>query len=122
MGIIRTGVGSPGTVGPASGGKIYGVSLTTLVQVAPANPNRQSITFHNPGLIDILIGPAKIFTSGSATTQSAFTPTTSAYAGCFRVFANGGSLTVTGECQQAWQGLTSDASAGLLTVMDSNVG
>lgn len=118
---IFQGVGAPGTVGPASGGKITAFnSLTTLVTVAAANPSRAQITFHNPGAIDILIGPVLGFTSvGGA--QATLTPTTTNYGGCFRVFANGGTLVITGECQGAWQALTSDGTTGKLTVMDSNV-
>lgn len=117
-----SGVGAPNSIGPANGGKIYANSaLTTLVTVAPANPSRRSITFHNPGPIDIFIGPVLIL-NASTGTQSTLTPTTAAYGGCFRIFANGGSLTITGECSGAWQALTSDASSGQLTVMDSNVG
>lgn len=119
---IISGVGASGTVSAASGGKVYGYSaLTVLAQVAPANPQRRKITFHNPGPVDILVSMTSILASVSATTVTAFTPTTAAYGGSFRIFANGGSLTVDGECQQAWQALTSDASAGQLTVMDSNV-
>lgn len=120
---IITSVGSPGTIGPASGGKVYAYSaLTTLTQVAPANTYRTSLTFHNPGPVDILVSMLTAFTSASAGSPSTLTPTTAAYGGCFRIFANGGSLIVSGECQQAWQALTSDGSAGQLTVMDSNVG
>lgn len=119
---IFSGVGAPGTVGPASGGKVYGYStLSTLTTVAPANPSRTKITFHNPGTVDILVGPAAAFTSFSAVTPSTLTPTTAAYGGCFRVFGNGGTVIIEGECQQAWQALTSDATTGQLTVMDSNV-
>jgi hypothetical protein len=118
---IFQGVGAPGTVGPASGGKIYAYNaLTTLQTVAPANASRVSITFHNPGAIDIFVGPVIGFASLTAA-QGTLTPTTANYGGCFRVFANGGTLVVTGECQGAWQALTSDASTGKLTVMDSNV-
>jgi len=117
------GVGSPGTVGPASGGKVYAYNaLTTLTTVAPANQSRTKITFHNPGTVDILVSMLTAYTSASASSPSTLTPTTSAYGGCFRIFANGGTLIVDGECQQAWQALTSDGSSGKLTVMDSNVG
>ena len=118
---IFSGVGAPGTVGPASGGKIYAYnSLTTLATVAPANPSRTQITFHNPGAIDIFVGPVLGFSSLTAA-QGTLTPTTTNYGGTFRVFANGGTLILSGECQGAWQALTSDGTTGKLTVMDSNL-
>lgn len=118
---IFQGVGAPGTVGPASGGKIYLFnSLTTLVQVAPANQYRTQILFHNPGAVDIFVGPLLAYASLSAS-PTTLTPTTTNYAGCFRLFANGGTLILTGECQGGWQALTSDGTTGKLTVMDSNL-
>lgn len=100
----------------ASGGKVYAYNaMTTLVQVVPANPSRRRLTFHNPGPIDIMVGPVVNFNGVT------LVPTTAAYGGCFRVFANGGTLVIEGECTGAWQALTSDASAGILTVMDSNI-
>lgn len=114
MGII-SGVGGPRAFSSASGGKVYAYNaLTTLVQVVPANPSRQKLTFHNPGPIDILVGPVINYNGVT------IVPTTAAYGGTFRVFANGGTLVVEGECTGTWQALTSDASAGILTVMDSN--
>lgn len=119
---IVSGVGASPSVGSTSGGKTYGYStLTTLVQVAPANQQRRKITFHNPGPVDILVSMTQYLASVAATTLSTFTPTTSAYGGCYRIFANGGTLEVEGECQLAWQALTVDASAGQLTVVDTNV-
>lgn len=119
---LIAGIGSPQAFASASGGKIYAYnSLTTLVTVAPANPLRTKITFHNPGAIDILIGPAKAFSTVTASSPTTLTPTTSNYGGCFRIFANGGSLVIEGECQGAWQALTTDATTGKLTVMDSNL-
>lgn len=119
---IITTPGYPGASSIANGGKIYVFnSLTTLVTVAPANPSRQSITFHNPGPIDILVGPTLAYATIGASAPTTLTPTTANYGGCFRVFSNGGQLTITGECQGNWQALTTDGSAGKLTVMDSNV-
>ena len=119
---ITSGVGASPSVGATSGGKTYGYSiLTTLVQVAPANQARRKITFHNPGPVDILVSMVSYLSSVTATTLSTFTPTTSAYGGCFRVFGNGGTLEVEGECQLAWQALTTDGTNGQLTVVDTNV-
>lgn len=115
MGIL-SGVGGARSFSSASGGKVYAYNaMTTLIQVAPANPTRQKLTFHNPGTVDILVGPVVNYAGAT------LTPTTSAYGGCFRVFSNGGTLVVEGECTGAWQALTSDATAGILTVMDSNL-
>lgn len=120
---IISGVGASGSVGPTSGGKVYGYSaLTVLQQVVPANPSRAKLTFHNPGPVDILVSMLTAFASIAAVSPTTLVPTTAAYGGCFRVYGNGGTLVVVGECQQAWQALTIDASAGQLTVMDSNVG
>jgi hypothetical protein len=123
MGIIQTNPGSPGANAGASGGKVYAFNAITNVSntpVAPANPQRNAITFHNPGAQDILVSPtvALNFATGLAIP---LTPTTAALGGGFRVFANGGSLTVTGECQQAWQALALAGTTNPLTVMDTNI-
>ena len=127
MGIISTGPGSPLAFSAASGGKVYGFNniSTTPAVVAPANTSRQKITFHNPGTVDIFIGPANVNnTVGSPPTTNAavaFTPTTTNYGGCWRVYANGGTLSIEGECAGAWQALAASGSTNQLTVMDSNV-
>lgn len=120
MGIIQTNPGSPLTVAGANGGKIYAYNAigTTAVQVAVANPSRQSIIFHNPGTQDIFVAPSLQF---NGTTSSTLIPTTSALGGTFRVYANGGTLQITGECQGAWQALAASGSTNPLTVMDSNI-
>lgn len=127
MGIISTGPGSPLAFSSASGGKVYGYNniSTTPAIVALANTSRQKITFHNPGTNDIFIGPLLVNnTVGSTPTSGAavaFVPTTTNYGGCFRVYANGGTLSIEGECQGAWQALATTGSTNQLTVMDSNV-
>lgn len=120
MGVISGITGGPLAFSSASGGKIRAynnIHNVTLRTVAPANPSRQKITFHNPGTVDIFIGPTYVQTSGS---DVAFAPTTSNYGGCFRLFANGGTLELTGECQGAWQALAASGTTNPLTVMDSN--
>jgi len=115
---IFTNPGSPGTVASASGGKVYAFNTVTNannISVAPANPQRNSITFHNPGTNDIFVSPT---TTATGTT---LTPTLAALGGSFRVFGNGGSLTITGECQTAWQAIASAGTTNALTVMDSNI-
>ena|SRR3990167_830975 len=118
---IFTIPGGSGVFSSATGGKIYSENdiSTTPQEVAPANPSRQKITFHNPGDVDIFIAPALVF---NGTTNSALTPTTAALGGCFRVFANGGTLEISGECQGAWQAFSASSSGKPLTIMDSNLG
>lgn len=106
-------------VGPTSGGKWYAYNnLTTTPEVvAPPNQFRISITFHNPGTVDIMVAPQYVVNGGSNTTLN---PTISALGGCYRVYGNGGSLTLTGECQGQWQAFSISASGNPLTVIDSN--
>lgn len=125
---IIAGVGSPQAVAGASGGKVYGfnnISNVAPLTVAPANTSRKKITFHNPGTQDVFIGPALINNTVGSTPSSnagvAFTPTTTLYGGCYRVFANGGTLVIDGECQGAWQALAASGTTNQLTVVDTNV-
>ena len=129
MGIIQTGPGSPLAFASASGGKIYGynnINETTAVIVAKINPLRQSITFHNPNSFDVFVAPQFVQNVlGTAPTQPsdvALVLANNALGGSFRVYGNGGALTVTGECQHAWQALAvTGAGTGVaLTVMESN--
>jgi hypothetical protein len=123
---IFAGVGSPGSVGPTSGGKIYPYNNlgTTPQVVAQANPFRTGITFHNPGTVDIVVFPSVVQGNGTTApttpTNVSLTPTTSALGGGFRIYANGGQLTLTGECQGAWQALSVSSSNNPFTVMESN--
>lgn len=120
MGIISTGPGSPLAFSSASGGKLYAFNALDAVTpqvVAAANTSRQKITFHNPGAVDIFVYPAYKINTGSAVANA---PTVAAPGGSFRVYANGGSLEVSGECQDAWSALAASGSTGALTVMDSN--
>lgn len=123
MGIISTGPGSPLAFSAASGGKVYDyytIAEASVITVAPANPSRQKITFHNPGISDIFIAP--IYVQGSGT-DTVLVPSNTALGGCFRLYGNGGTLVIDGECQGAWQAfsVTGSGSANPLTVMDSNV-
>lgn len=120
--------GGAAATGPVGGGKVYGYNNITNannVTVAQANPTRTQITFHNPGPNDIFISPVQIQnTLGTAPTQptnKAFTPTTAALGGTFRLYGNGATMIITGECQGAWQALASASTTNPLTVMDSNV-
>lgn len=120
MGGIVVDVGAPGTVGSAGGQRIYSYNAISTVpqQVVGLNPQRQSITFHNPGTVDIFVAPASVQNGGSDTP---LTPSPTALGGCFRVFANGGTLKVSGECQKPWQAFAGTGTTNPLTVMDSNV-
>lgn len=116
-----TGLGGSQVVSQASGGKVYAFNTISTTRQAVAQPNvdRQRITFHNPGDVDIYIAPAVIsnFSTGAQTT---FAPSIAALGGCFLVFANGGVLIIEGECQIGWQAFSASGATKPLTVMDSN--
>jgi hypothetical protein len=116
---IVSGVGASATVSSASGGKVYAYNAldnTIAILVAPANPSRRKITFHNPGDVDVLVFP--IVNAAGGTNA----PTVAAPGGAFRIFSNGGALTIEGECQGQWNALAiGGATNKPLTVMDSNV-
>ena len=118
--MINTSVGSPGTVSAAAGGYTYAINnlSTTPQQILGINPARVSITVHNPGMIDAFFAPATVQNTGS---DVALVPTTAALGGCYRVFANGGTLVLTGECQKAWQAFSASSSGNPLTVEVSNI-
>ena len=120
MTTLTAGVGSPGTIGFASGGRTYAFNniSTTPAAVLSANAQRQRLTFHNPGTVDIFIAPSTVLNTGSAV---ALVPSTVALGGCYRVYANGGTLTLSGECQQAYQAFSASASGNPLTIDESNV-
>lgn len=113
------GVGAPGTVSSASGGKVYAFNnLGTAPQVvAPANSARKKITFHNPGSIDFYVAPSLVQTSGSSVP---LVPSTGALGGCMVVYSQG-TLVIDGECQGAWQAFSASGSNNPLTVIDTNV-
>jgi len=130
MGIISTGPGSPLAFSSASGGKVYGynnINETTPTLVAYANPSRQKITFHNPGANDVFISPVNVQnvlgTAPQNPADAVLVPSNAALGGCWRVYGNGGVLSIEGECQGAWQalGVTGSGTFTPLTVMESNV-
>jgi hypothetical protein len=118
--MVETSVGSPGTVSAASGGFTYAYNniSTTPIQVLPVGAQRQSFTVHNPGTVDIFI--AQMFVQNTDT-DVALSPTTSALGGCWRCFANGGSLKFSGECQKAWQAFSASGSGNPLTIVITRV-
>lgn len=115
MGIIASGPGGVLAFSSASGGKVHAFNTITTapVTIAPANPSRQKITFHNPGTNTIYVAP-KVDFNGAALVVS-----TVLLGGCFIVLP-GGLLEISGECQTAWQGFANTGSSNFLTVMDSN--
>jgi hypothetical protein len=86
---------------------------TTATTVLSANSSRGSITFSNPGGPDIFVWPT-LDANGATITVS-----TGSLGGSFRIFGNGGTLTVTGAIQTAWQAISSSGT-GNLTVLESN--
>lgn len=115
------GVGAPGTIAGASGGKVYAwntLDAVTALLVAPANQARRKITFHNPGDVDVFIFPQYVQTTGA---NVANTVTVSVLGGAIRVYANGGQYEIEGECQGAWYALAASSSAKPLTVIDTNI-
>jgi hypothetical protein len=120
MTLLR-GVGSSGSVGPTSGGKVYAfntLDAVTPVQVAPANQARTSVNFHNPGDVDVIVYQQYVQTTGSNAANPA---TVAAKGGSWVIFANGGERTITGECQGAFYALAISSSGKPLTVTDSNI-
>ena len=117
--MIVSGVGASPSVGPTSGGWIYAYNklTTTPEPVAPINQNRRKITFHNPGTVDVMVAQVVVQTTGS---DVPLTPSVGALGGCFRVYGNGGTLVVEGECQKAWQAFAISGGGNPLTVVDSN--
>lgn len=117
---ISTSVGSPGTVSSASGGRTYSFNAITTgpQQVLGGNPQRQRITVHNPGINDIFFFPEVVIVGGS---DVALVPSLAALGGCYRVYANGGTLVIEGECQKTWGAFAASGTTNPLTVTDSNV-
>lgn len=116
MTTIVSGLGGSNTISAASGGKVTPINTlsTAPAQVIGGNPARQSITFMNPGTVTIYVAPA--ITATGAT----LTPSLGALGGCFAIVALG-MITITGECQTAWQAFSASGVSQPLTVMESNV-
>lgn len=122
MGAWTTGPGGPLAFSAASGGKIHAYNdiSTVLKTVIAANTSRQQLTFHNPGPIDIFIAPVIAINYATGLNET-LTPSLASLGGCFRIFGNGGSLTLTGEIQGAWQAFAASGATNPFTVMDSNI-
>lgn len=117
--------GASNAVGPTSGGKVYAFNnISTVAQpVAPANPQRTSLTFCNPGAVNIYVYPQFVQAqNGIVTTNNiALAPTPSALGGCLVVYANGGSIVIQGECAGQYNAFALTGISNALTVMDSNL-
>lgn len=120
-------------IGPTNGGKVYAYNNlgTSPIVVAPQNVNRGSMTFHNPGSVNIVVFPLLVQNvPGIAPTSlngqpnianTNLAPTTATLGGGLMIYANGGQITLTGECSGAWQALATSGSSNPLTVIESNV-
>jgi hypothetical protein len=104
-------------IGPASGGKVtpFNNISTTPQQVLAADPSRAKVTFHNPGSVDIIVAPL-VQANGQALTVS-----TLLLGGGYRVFSNGGTLLIDGECQTGFQAFSVSGTGNSLTVSSSNL-
>jgi hypothetical protein len=116
MGMIVTGVGSPGTISTATGGKITAALVgTTGAVVIGANPSRQVIVFHNPTASG---NNLYVYQTVNAV-GGVNAPTLAAPQGSFIVLP-GATLTVTGECQNQCAAFASGANSPL-TISESNL-
>jgi hypothetical protein len=89
---------------------------TTVSPLIGANPTRNSINFHNPGVVDIIVFPTFVLTA----TPSPFAPSLAALGGGYRIYANGGDRTVSGNVAcQAWQALAVAGSGNSLTITET---
>lgn len=123
--LIAGGAGGSIAVGSTSGGKVYAFNNigATPRQVAPANPNRTGINFYNPGPTNIYVAPSFVQAIDTIAnlTNTALTPSVAALGGCYLVYANGGQISLVGECQGSWQAFAASGTTNPLTVSDSNV-
>lgn len=87
---------------------------TTTTQVLPANTSRASIVFSNPGTVDVFVAPTLDATGAT------ISPSTGALGGTFRIFANGGVLSLAGAVQTAWVAFSSSGSGNSFTTLESN--
>ena len=110
-------LGGSGAVGGTSGGKTTAINNVSTVnaQVIGPNPSRVQITFHNPGLVDILVAMVR------DASNAVLAPTFASRGGAFLVYANGGEKTFSGECQFAWNAVAASGAANPLTIVESNV-
>jgi hypothetical protein len=95
------------------------ISQTVTNPVIGANPSRKAITFHNPGAVDIVVFPTAVLQGVAGGGSITLTPTFNLLGGGFRIFANGGQITLTGAvAKQSWQALSVTGSTNPLTIME----
>ena len=90
------------------------IASSVTTQVLPANTSRGSVVFSNPGTVDIFVAPA---TDANGATIS---PSTGSLGGTFRIFSNGGSLSLSGAVQTAWVAFSSSGTGNSFTTLESN--
>src|SRR5216684_6795877 len=112
---IFSGVGASASVGPTSGGKFYAFNAIAAAPqtVAPANPSRVTITFWNPSNVTIFIAPLVVISLVGGG-QQALIPSLAALGGCIPLLSQSW-ISITGECQGAFQALAASGSTNALT-------
>jgi hypothetical protein len=114
MGGIFAHAGAALTGATATGGHANAITLgTSPVQVIPVNGQRQSLMFMNPSAVTCYVAPMHTATGAPLVISSV------ALAGCFQMIA-GSSLSLSGECQCAWQAF-STSSGSPFTIYESNI-
>lgn len=98
---------------PRAGGTVTAINnlSSSPVPVIAADPNRNSITFHNPGSIITYVAPLTIGSSGGN-----LNPSLTQLGGCCELVP-GDWLTLSGVVQQGWQAFVSSGSSQPLTIM-----
>jgi hypothetical protein len=109
---------------PRTGGivtPINNLSSAGFVSILPSDPNRNSITFINPGTATAVVAPTTVGSSGGS-----FNPPAdlSKLGGCFLVLPSSAGvpasallITLAGVVQQGWQAMVTAGSSQPLTVM-----
>lgn len=120
MSVTITNPGAPGAINAASGGLTFAFNnINNMPQlIAPIQANRFSLTIHNPGTVDVFVAPVYVQNNGS---DVLLNPSLSQLGGCWRVYANGGTIVITGECQKNYQAFALSGNTNPLTVVDSRV-
>jgi hypothetical protein len=108
-------IGGAGGIGPTSGGKVTPINTVgaTFTQVIGQNPSRATISFHNPGTVNLLVGPMMTATGAPNT------PTAAAPGGAYLLYP-GGVIQLDGECQNAYGALAASGGGNPLTITESN--
>lgn len=128
--VATSGAGGSQAIGPTSGGKVYAFNIigASPVVVAPKNPQRPSITFHNPGPNVVIVYPQFVqalnqvaVIADVSLSATGVGPNGTLLGGCLIIPANGGWITITGECSGPYMAFALAGTANCLTVMDTNV-